>query len=602
MAEHVQQNLERMVPELEELERLGIFSRDEIRNIIRKRRDFEYVLHRKGAKKTDYLRYMQYELNLDMLRKKRKSRLRIRGRLRGEYAGITRIHSIFQIALHKFMGDVKLWIQYIDFCKRVHSTMALGKTLARALQFHSEKPSLWIMAAKWEFEDNNNVPNCRALFQRGLRVNSSSKQLWLEYFRMELLHLEKIKKRRAVLGLKEGEKQQISTTENDDEEVAPEFLSGKVPEIVFKKAIECIPDDVQFRKSFIDIYRLFEDTKEGCDLIYNSLLEDFPLSEEAWNLLARRHLEESISDASKKSGVITDVQWSELESEMNKLFQDAVKKVPTAKMWQLYIETFVDLLGNSSEQQIKRREKIVLEIFSQASRNNMLTENLYKLWVSALLQASKKKQALAACKKALEEFNSSVSLWSEHLNLKILSRVKKETIHNEFSTALNSVDPKESLPLWNQWIDWCIEKNPDQVKAVFERSLESHIDFAPVMKERYVEWTAETKGIKKARALYKRLTRTPPVGLSLFHKCIELELSQEEPSSKRVRGLYEAAVDRFGASHPDLWLDYIRFELKDSSDNPGAPGLLYWRATKCLDGEHTETFVGLHSLLQAGRV
>lgn len=36
------------------------------------------------------------------------------------------------------------------------------------------------MAAKWEFEDNNNIPNCRALFQRGLRVNSSSKQLWLE--------------------------------------------------------------------------------------------------------------------------------------------------------------------------------------------------------------------------------------------------------------------------------------------------------------------------------------------------------------------------------------------------------------------------------------
>ena len=52
----------------------------------------------------------------------------------------------------------------------------------------------------------------------------------------------------------------------------------------------------------------------------------------------------------------------------------------------------------------------------------------------------------------------------------------------------------------------------------------------------------------------------------------------------------------------DLWLDYIRFELKDSSDNPSAPSLLYWRATKCLDGEHTETFVGLHSLLQAGRV
>jgi len=36
------------------------------------------------------------------------------------------------------------------------------------------------MAAKWEFEDNKNIPNSRTLLQRGLRVNPSSKQLWLE--------------------------------------------------------------------------------------------------------------------------------------------------------------------------------------------------------------------------------------------------------------------------------------------------------------------------------------------------------------------------------------------------------------------------------------
>lgn len=39
---------------------------------------------------------------------------------------------------------------------------------------------LWIMAAKWEFEENKNIPNSRSLLQRGLRVNSSSQQLWLE--------------------------------------------------------------------------------------------------------------------------------------------------------------------------------------------------------------------------------------------------------------------------------------------------------------------------------------------------------------------------------------------------------------------------------------
>ena len=39
---------------------------------------------------------------------------------------------------------------------------------------------LWIMAAKWEFEENKNIPNSRSLLQKGLRVNPSSQKLWLE--------------------------------------------------------------------------------------------------------------------------------------------------------------------------------------------------------------------------------------------------------------------------------------------------------------------------------------------------------------------------------------------------------------------------------------
>ena len=36
------------------------------------------------------------------------------------------------------------------------------------------------MAAKWEFEENKNIPNSRSLLQKGLRVNPSSQKLWLE--------------------------------------------------------------------------------------------------------------------------------------------------------------------------------------------------------------------------------------------------------------------------------------------------------------------------------------------------------------------------------------------------------------------------------------
>lgn len=596
MAEYVHQNLEGMVPELEEMERMGVFSSEEIRTIIRKRREFEYRLQKRIVQKTDFLRYMQYEINLDLLKKKRKLRLGIKRNLHGEHAVLRRMHSLFQNALKKFLGDIKLWIQYIEFCKHMGSVRILGKVFARVLQYHPSKPNLWIMAAKWEFEENKNIPNSRSLLQKGLRVNASSQKLWLEYFRMELLHVEKIHNRRKILGLNATDEEQ------GEEQVTAEFLAGKVPEIVYKKAIECIPDDIKFRVSFIEVYRLFENTKDGIDMVYDSLLKDFPTSEEVWNLVARRAIDEANSQVKKGTAVITDNQWSELETEMNKLYRQAVEQVPTDKMWQYYISTCMELMADNSHGQAKTRMQNVLQLFSKAENANLLNEDLYKTWVSVLLQAARPKQALSVCKRATRLLKTSVSLWSEYMRLQVLNQGKPEKIHNEFSNALKCVNSKDSLSLWIQWIDWCITGNPGQVEDVFELSLESCVDIRTPLKEKYVEWAVTTKGIKKARKLYKRLIQARPFAISFFRKCIDLELTQMKPSAKRARDLYEAAVDHFGTSHPGLWLDYIRLELQHPCGKPDTAGELYWRATKSLKGEFTEEFVGLYSLLQAGRL
>jgi len=47
----------------------------EIKSIIKKRNHFEYALKRIGSEKEDYLRYIQYEMNLNILQKKRKKKL-----------------------------------------------------------------------------------------------------------------------------------------------------------------------------------------------------------------------------------------------------------------------------------------------------------------------------------------------------------------------------------------------------------------------------------------------------------------------------------------------------------------------------------------------
>ena len=41
---------------------------------------------------------------------------------------------------------------------------------------------LWITAAKFEFEERNNIVAARTLFQQGLRVNPTAQKLWLEVF------------------------------------------------------------------------------------------------------------------------------------------------------------------------------------------------------------------------------------------------------------------------------------------------------------------------------------------------------------------------------------------------------------------------------------
>jgi len=68
MADNVQYVMDRLAPTFRILEALGIFSPNEIKQIITKRTEYEYVLHRRVLTVHDVYLYLQYELNLDKLR------------------------------------------------------------------------------------------------------------------------------------------------------------------------------------------------------------------------------------------------------------------------------------------------------------------------------------------------------------------------------------------------------------------------------------------------------------------------------------------------------------------------------------------------------
>ena len=221
MADTVTRLIERTIPELEDLKIRGLFSANEIRSIVKTRTDFEYRINARAPDKVDYLRYIKYEHTLDALRVKRKARIASQISSISDHAGEKRLHFIFSRALKKFQGDLTLWNQYIDFAMSGASTSRLSKIFPEALRLHPTASQLWIKAAVWEYRHNSNIATARMHMQRAIRLNGNNDQsLWIEYFRLELDYVRKVRARRKILGLPMMEETN-STTESGTPALAP---------------------------------------------------------------------------------------------------------------------------------------------------------------------------------------------------------------------------------------------------------------------------------------------------------------------------------------------------------------------------------------------
>ncbi|KAJ3089957.1 U3 snoRNP protein [Quaeritorhiza haematococci] len=281
MGDSVHYHLERMLPELKDLEEKGIFSKTEIKSIVKQRTSFEYALHRRISKKSDFLRYIEYEINLERLRRKRKKRLGLDQTATksdkkdntksgpvvtvSDFSLVKRIHSLYQKTLKKFGGDEALWVQYFEWCKSVGSSKALGRNFAKAIQLHPTKPTFWIAAASYEFSENNNITSSRVLLQRGIRINPECTKLWIEYFKLELLWVEKIKLRRKVLfggnsgvgagstkmDVEEKEKESADMDDDDEENEDDEESGNGVNVVVPQLQVETNSSGPQLGKDTV---------------------------------------------------------------------------------------------------------------------------------------------------------------------------------------------------------------------------------------------------------------------------------------------------------------------------------------------------------------
>uniref|UniRef100_A0A9L0R2T3 UTP6 small subunit processome component n=1 Tax=Equus caballus TaxID=9796 RepID=A0A9L0R2T3_HORSE len=558
MAEIIQERIEDRLPELEQLERIGLFSRAEIKAIIKKASDLEYRIQRRALFKEDFINYVQYEINLLELIQRRRARIGYSFKKDEiENSIVHRVQGVFRRASAKWKDDVQLWLSYVVFCKKWAAKAQLSKVFSAMLAIHSNKPALWIMAAKWEMEDRLSSESARQLFLRALRFHPECPKLYQEYFRMELMHAEKLRK----------EKQ-------------------------------------EFEKAKMDV--LFDFAKDLQKEIYDDLQAlhtDDPLT---WDYVARRELE--IESQSGEEQPTTKqakaVEVCRKEERCCAVYEEAVKTLPTEAMWKCYINFCLERFAKKTNSQFLREKRLerTMIAFRKAHELKLLLEFQYKQWIELLLHHDFIKEALEVVVAGTELFRDSVTMWQ--MKLQVLIDSKSPDVAALFEEAFVHLKPQVCLPLWISWAEWSEgAQSQEDTEAVFKKAiLAVRGSDSVTLKNKYLDWAYRSAGYKKARAVFKSLQESRPFSVDFFRKIIQFEKEQESCKMANLREYYERALREFGSVDSDLWMDYIKEELNHPLGKPENCGQIYWRAMKMLQGESAEVFVAKHAMHQAGHL
>ena len=86
-------------------------------------------------------RYIDYESKLEELRRHRHDAMAVEGsKTLADFAGVRRIHFIFERATTKFRGDLRLWMRWLAYCRESGSRQQMSRVRLRSQSFRCSAP------------------------------------------------------------------------------------------------------------------------------------------------------------------------------------------------------------------------------------------------------------------------------------------------------------------------------------------------------------------------------------------------------------------------------------------------------------------------------
>ncbi|XP_033211586.1 U3 small nucleolar RNA-associated protein 6 homolog [Belonocnema kinseyi] len=590
MAEFVEKRCEEMIPELEQMERIKLFDKIETRNILKKRKDYEYKLERHSKCREDFLKYIGHETTLLGLIKQRRYKSGITQKKSAiDYAIKNRVIRLYKKAIFRFTDDNQFLINYLKFCKEFGFKNCGSRMLNRILQIHRED-KFWHIAVRWEIEEAKNFENARTLLLRGLYLHPTSTLLYLDMYKLELeLVVSRIKTA--------GKNKKPTNLPADCGEISNQFI--KV-EIIYEEAVEKV-NDVRIMIDLLNTTQRYENTEALQKKIMNDMINKYEKEPLVWDTMARRELKGLPSPYSNDTAV--EVSCTEQKSvrdriaSCNEVYLRAVETLKSEEMWSLYIDCLLEINQKGKSLPNFKRKLLKTALF-QGHQAKLLTEQYYLYWMGMLNTDGKdevsQKKLAEVLRWATEALPNSEKLWHSRFSYHL--RTDPDDSASEILVQATKLLGEKSLSVWRMKLRHVQAKNPEKTEQVFQSALYAPQNIAQEMKIAYLEWAVENKDIDEIRKIYKNMYLLPPFSLEFHKKMIEIEMMQPEIVLKKVRECFEIGILQLGSTDVKFWMDFVKFEFKHG-DCIQAPKI-YSRAVNALTPTLADQFIAEYSILK----
>ncbi|CAH1963929.1 unnamed protein product [Acanthoscelides obtectus] len=576
MSEHVESHLESMSAEFMEMKRIRLFSSDEIRLILKTRKQHEYKINGVTKKLEDFMNYIMYEKAVLRDIRIRRNKLRIvdkKGAI--EYSITKRIKHLYEIAIQNYSNDFPLCLSYFKFCKEANFHQRASLIIQSITKRFTHIPETWQVAASWYLK--NDLNQALNMIHKGITHHKDNQDLYCEAIQLELHNRDKNNSN-------EGSQFQQPT--------ASDVNSCKKISTYVDAACEHI-NDYNFLLKILSILEKHPFTKEVQVSIVARLLEKHSGEENVWNALAQREYRGHHYKVPPELSKCNSHKFR-LKRCLDK-YEEGIavmeKEHPTKVdlLWGICLDWLVDKYQCQRQGNVVN-QTYVLDMFEKASKSSILEEKYYIIWAKLL---DDEKKVLEVIENGLKESPTSLELWKLRLKYSAMKNDVKE-FNNCFKEGVKRVKEK-SAPLWVAALRFhSLNSNVEIVEAIFKKAVEQPNEVSGVLKPEYIEWLTLHWGINEARNMYLKLARQQPYCKELHNVMAKIENIEIDIDLKRLENVYKLACEQFGHEDCDVWVNQVEFyykhrdgliQLNSNFDISESVLAVYKEAAKKLEGQ-----------------